>query len=81
MTIHEFITLDVYEKAETAWAGTHIADRIDRGDIVQLFLLDNFFVEIFFNHFDNEVITVIPFTSSRLLEPYCEEIDISSLVC
>ncbi|HCN83821.1 MAG TPA: hypothetical protein DIT07_09395 [Sphingobacteriaceae bacterium] len=81
MTIHEFIQLDVYEKAEVAWTGIFIADRMDKGDIVQLYLLDDFFVEIFYNLFDNEIITVRSFTNSHFLEAYCERIDISSVVC
>jgi hypothetical protein len=81
MTIQEFIQLDVYEKAEVAWTGNFIADRMDNADIVQLYILENFFVEIFYNLFDNEIITVRPFTNVHFLEAYCEHIDISDLVC
>lgn len=80
MNIQEFIQLDVYEKAEVAWTGVFIADRMDRGDIVQLYLLNDYFVEIFYNLFDNEIITVRPFTNSHFLEAYCERIDITDLV-
>ena len=79
MKIREFMYLNLFEKAEIAWGGVFIADRKDRNDIVQLYLLGNFFVEVYFNFIDKEIITVVPFTSSKLLEPYYTDIDISSL--
>ena len=80
MTIREYMYLDLFEKAEIAWGGTFIADRKDRNDIVQLYLLGDFFVEVYYNLVDDEIITVVPVASPKLLEPYYEQIDISSLV-
>jgi len=80
MSIYEFIELDIHEKAEIAWNATFIADRIEKEDNILLFSLEDFFVELFYNVKDNEIITVRPFKSSRLLEPYSEEVDISSLL-
>jgi hypothetical protein len=80
MTIYEFIELDMYEKAEIAWNGTFIADRIEKEDNILLFSLEDFFVEVYYNVKDDEIITIRPFKSSRLLEPYSDGIDISSLL-
>ena len=80
MTIYEFIELDLHEKTEVAWNATFIADRIEQGDNVLLFSLDDFFIEIFYNVKDNEIITIRPFKNSRLFEPYSEGVDISSLL-
>jgi hypothetical protein len=80
MKIYEFIQLDIHQKAEIAWNATFIANRTDKEDNILLFSLGDFFVELYYNARDNEIITIRPFKNSKLLEPYSEGVDISSLM-
>ena len=59
MKIHEFIQLDMHQKAEVAWSATFLADRTDKEDNILLFSMGDFFVEIYYNTKDKELLIII----------------------
>jgi hypothetical protein len=79
MTLYDFIALDEMEQQEAIWKGTHIGDRQDEEHNILLYQFDNFYVEVFYHREYNVVRRYRPFTTTKLLEPYLGQIDISGL--
>ena len=74
MTLYEFNTLADDEKANAVWQGSFLADREEDGLKIQLYAVDNFFVELFYDATENKITAFRSFNSKRLLAPYLAQI-------
>jgi hypothetical protein len=79
MTLYEFKTLSDFEQAEAVWNGTFIAHREDGFFRVLLYQIDSFYVEVYYHKTANVILRFRSFTTTRLLEPYLEKINISDI--
>ena len=70
LTLKEFNALGEAEKAEVIWSGVFLADREENGLIVQLFSLENFYAEVFYDANANKILRVRAFTALSQLTPY-----------
>ncbi|MBK0379270.1 hypothetical protein [Mucilaginibacter segetis] len=69
-TLYDFNALSEQEKAEAVWRGSFLADREAAGLKVQLYRLDSFYVEVFYDPAANTILRFRAFTSNNLLVPY-----------
>ncbi|MCW3108351.1 MAG: hypothetical protein JWQ09_2857 [Segetibacter sp.] len=80
MTMYEFNFLEETEKTTLLWAeGVFISDRKEKENAVLLYKLSSFYVELYYHQDANEIQRIRSFTNTGPLEPYLENIDISSL--
>lgn len=79
MSVFEFINLSLDERANAILKGTLIANRYTTEQMMLLFTLEDFFVEVTYDLTDNQVTRIKPFQSSRRLAPYLDSIDISEI--
>ena len=80
ITYEEFNVLDKYTQvAVTQEKGAVIGKRIDNDDLIILYQVDNFYVELCYLHDLSEIYAMYHTESDQLLEPYLETIDISEL--
>ncbi|ANE51570.1 hypothetical protein [Flavisolibacter tropicus] len=80
MTYGEFKALDKYTQvAVTQEEGTIIGKRIDNDDLLILYQVDHFYVELCYLDDLSEIYAMYHTESDKLLEPYLETIDISEL--
>ena len=79
MGIYDFIKLNEVDQAEAVWNGTFIADRVEMDTKFLLYNLGSFFVEVSYITNENKIGRLTPFTTSRLLEPYLEQIPLDGL--
>ena len=78
MNIYEFQLLTHQQKCEVAFReGIYISARAKGELSYNLYSISSFYVEIAFHLLDNYLDNVLVFNSSRLLEPYLEEISIT----
>jgi hypothetical protein len=81
MKFAEFKTLDLYEQAGIICeSGVMLAERSEDDNLVVLYAVESFYVEIFYRNADSEIIKFRSFQSVQFLEPYFEQIDIDPLV-
>ncbi len=85
MTYHipitEFNGLTQDEKAWYLWHGAtflHVYEK--EGYRINLFFLNDFYIELWYHKAGNKVDTIKAFTSAELLEPFLENIDISRVL-
>ena len=74
MTLYEFNALDHHEKANTVWQGSFLADREENGLMVQLYAVDLFYVEVFYDQTANKILSFRSFSTKNLLTPYLAHI-------
>lgn len=77
MTLDEFNVLDLNEKAEAVWRGSFLADGEENGLMVQLYAVNGFYVEVFYDALANKILSFRSFTSGQLLVPYLAQIKFS----
>ena len=70
LTLYDFNALSENEKADAVWSGTFLADREENGLTVQLYAINNFYVELFYDPVANKILRFRSFTSKHLLTPY-----------
>lgn len=70
LTLYEFNGLELNRRAEAAFAGSYLADRIEGECIVQLYRHQDFYIELFYHPQQNEIISVRGFNRLHLLAPY-----------
>jgi len=70
MTLYEFNALEENKKADAVWKGTFLADREENGLAVQLYAVDSFYVELFYDPQANRVLRFRAFRSKNQLVPY-----------
>jgi hypothetical protein len=73
MDIYAFMELNKSERAEAVWQGTFLSDRQDGDFRIQLYSLNTFHVEVFYNQKSNEIERFHPFKSLHKLVPYLAE--------
>ena len=74
MSLYEFQQLPHNEQAELTWKGTFLGDRTEADQVIQLFSLDLFYVEVVYQKHSNEIIAFKAFKDVRLLAPYLPKI-------
>jgi hypothetical protein len=79
MTLYDFIALSDNEKAVATWNGEYLGTRFDGERQVNLYGLNNFYVEVYYDPVQNKIERMRPFNSLRHLEPYLHCIDIDGL--
>ena len=80
MNIYEFIKLNDIEKGAAIWDGDFLAVRVSNGNRYALYHLGDFFVEVKYNPEKNKLISIRPFKTRKLLEPYVDTVNISGLI-
>jgi len=62
------------EKANAVWSGNFLGDREENGLRVQLYSINSFFVEVFYDGLANKIIRFRAFKTYDLLTPYLAHI-------
>jgi len=77
--IYKFMTLDIDERVNHVWRfGTYLISREESGYIIDLYYLNNYYVEMFYNNVDNSIAEIKTFRSAMFLNPYLDQIDIGN---
>ena len=76
LTLYQFNLLNDHLKAEAVWQGTFLDNRGEDQFKVQLYSLGNFYVEVFYEKQNNEIVRIRSFRTTRLLAPYLKKIKI-----
>ena len=81
MTLYQFKLLDTMEQAQAVWdEGVHLATRNIPGVTILLWQVDGFYVEVFYDIVEGEIIKIRSFHSTYGLEPYLKQIDLTQLL-
>jgi hypothetical protein len=81
VTISEFNELSLDEKAWYLWHGATFLHVYENGGYrINLFHLNDYYIELWYHKAGNKVDTIRAFTSTELLEPFLKNIDISRIV-
>jgi hypothetical protein len=78
LTILDFNSLTDDEKAESVWQGTFLGDRPENDQIVQLYSLGSFYVEVTYIPATNRINGFHAFTNTQLLVPYLAQVKFNS---
>lgn len=70
ISLFHFIGLDLNEKAEYVWQGTHIATRTDSEHRILLYRLDDYYAEVFYHAETNVITDITGFRANSKLVPY-----------
>jgi len=70
LSIYDFNALDDDEKASAVWSGTFLGDREENGLRVQLYRVDTFYVEVFYDGSANKLLPFRAFNHREMLIPY-----------
>lgn len=70
ITIFDFQLMDLNERAEAIWKGVFISNRMAGDFTIQLFQIDSFNIEVFYNRELVEITKIGAFKALRLLERY-----------
>ena len=74
-TLYEFNVLSDNEKADIVWKhGKFLTNRVVEGNAINLYTLNDFYVEIWYDQSSNEIIKIRSFTSTNPLDPYLDDI-------
>jgi len=77
----EFISLKFDEKAEFLWQYSEIISQMVYYDCnVSLFLLDGYFVEVFFNREEKKLVSIEVQENSQILYNYVKDLNISEII-
>jgi hypothetical protein len=81
MTLREYKTLHIDEQASfLSKTGVSIGERKVGPYLIALFQIEGFYVEVFYDKETLQMVKLVSFYSTALLEPYLKTIDISSLL-
>jgi len=81
MTYTEYKALDKYTQVDVALEeGAIIGKRIENDDLLILYQLNNFYIELAYLEDLSEIYAIYHTESDLLLEPYLQAIDISELI-
>ena len=71
LTLYDFNVMDERAQAEAVFTeGVYVDDRDEEGLKVQLYRLDSFYVEVFYDPVGNEIMRYRSFKSPGQLAPY-----------
>jgi hypothetical protein len=77
MKLYEFLRLSDYKQYQTVWnLGKHAETKTVKDITYQLYVLDDFYVEIHYNATTNKIVGKIPFKEGEILEKYLPNISI-----
>lgn len=77
MTLYEFNILSDYDKYQVTWdLGAHIDILVTKEHIINLYAIDKFFVEIYYNPEINKIEDVQSFKTGHSLDKYVNKLDI-----
>jgi hypothetical protein len=80
MNYRNFNTLEELEQADTAWTnGTLLAERFESFHSIQLYQLEDYYIEVTRHQHFNVILKVATFKDTAHLEPYLKAINIDSL--
>ena len=79
MTLFAFIDLSFDQKLDAMLCGNLIANRAHKNGICQLYVLDDFFVEILYNAKDFKILKLQPLLHQASLDPYLAQICLDDL--
>ncbi len=80
MDKEEFIKLNIAEKIETLWNdGDVISEKTYYECNISLFLLGNYYVEVFFNRDINEVVSIEIQENKQILYEYVKNLDLKEI--
>lgn len=80
VNIYQFNALSDSGKAQTALEhGINLKTRKDEGFIINLYSLNNFYVEVWYNENSNRIDRIISFNSIDQLGPYIDDIDLGNV--
>lgn len=69
------------EQAQVIWdSGVYLATRYKPKETVLLWQIDSFYAEIYYDGIENEIIGIKSFLSTKPLEPYLKQIDLTHLL-
>lgn len=78
MTLYQFKILEEHEQAQAVWEqGEHVGTRMTAKYKILLWVVNEFYVEMFYNYIDDKIEKIRSFRNLDLIEPYLEQIDIS----
>ncbi len=79
--IYGFLRLNLNERANLTWEiGTYLHCRTGEGFNANLYSVEDFYVEVFYDNERNTIADVMPFNAPHLLELYLAQIDLSELL-
>jgi hypothetical protein len=77
---NEFIKLDTSRRLEVIWSEAEaISEKVYYECNISLFLLESFYVEVFFNRDLNQVVGIEVQESPQILYEYIKDLDLSEL--
>lgn len=80
MTLYQFKALELNEQTQATWDfGEQVAIRMTAKYKILLWVVEDFYVEIFYNYIDNQIERTRSFRNPDLTEPYLDQVDISDL--
>ncbi|ANE51583.1 hypothetical protein [Flavisolibacter tropicus] len=80
MNYRNFNTLEELEQADTAWNnGTLLAERFESFHCIQLYQLEDYYIEVTRHQHFNVILKVTSFKDTAPLEPYLKAINIDAL--
>ena len=74
--LYQFKVLTLNEQAKLLWNGAYLGKRVENELIVQLYSVSDFFAELYYHPFKNEIVRIRPFNSPDLLQPYLTGFDL-----
>jgi hypothetical protein len=81
MTPYQFNLLSDGEQTAKVWSeGIFVEYRDHEAFRIELYLLDSFYVEVFYNSKTNQIVKIHSFLTTNNSEPYLGQIDISGLI-
>jgi hypothetical protein len=80
MTSYEFKSLDLNEQAVALLEGIYLEIRFEGEHTVQLYSLNDFYVEVYYSPKGNRIIKLVSFRSTKLLDPFLSYIKIGGLL-
>jgi hypothetical protein len=81
MTLFDFRLLTGNEQIKLLYAyGVYVGKRRVKGQVVVLYQLEDFYVEIYYKKYRHYVSSIHSFCSTALLNPYLDQINIEDLI-
>mgnify|MGYP003576844208 CR=1 FL=1 len=81
MTLQEYKALKPDEQTNfLSRTGVSVAERMVGPYLIVLYQVEGFYVEVFYNKDNYQMVKLVSFYNTMLLEPYLSQIDIKSLV-
>ncbi|MEO6305090.1 MAG: hypothetical protein ABIP51_18170 [Bacteroidia bacterium] len=80
MEKEEFIKLTITEKTEFLWNyGEVVSEKVYYECNISLFLIENYYVEIFFNRDLNEIVSIEIQENAQILYEYVKDLDLNEI--